>query len=132
MIYHIYLIFELFYKVKINLLADMVSKKNRRPNWCKDELRISLTMVSSSLKELNWARLAQRDWQNVCKKGDVYVLHSKGWKQKVNWKKYGVKRISLHALYMYTYKYAHFMIILIYPFLILAPWRTLMIFVLYF
>lgn len=132
MIYHIYLIFELFYKVKFNLLADMVSKKNRRPNWCKDELRISLTMVSSSLKELNWARLAQRDWQNVCKKGDVDVLHSKGWKQKVNWKKYGVKRISLHALYIYTYKYAHFMIIWIYPFLILAPWRTLMIFVFYF
>lgn len=74
MICHIYLIFEFFYKVKFNLLADMVSKKNRRPNWCKEELRISLTMVSSSLKELNWARLAQWDWQNVCKKGNVNVL----------------------------------------------------------
>lgn len=74
MICHIYLIFELFYKVKFNLLADMVSKKNRRPNWCKEELRISLTMVSNSLKEINWARLAQWDWQNVCKKGNVNVL----------------------------------------------------------
>lgn len=61
----------------------------------------------------------------------MYYIQRDGSRKLIE-KKYGVKRISLHALYIYTYKYAHFMIILIYPFLILAPWRTMMIFVFYF
>lgn len=56
MIYYIYFIFELFYKVKFNLFVDKVFKKNWCFNWCKDEFWIFLIMVFSLFKELNWVR----------------------------------------------------------------------------